>query len=62
MRLNILSFSAVRLFMPSIGFVMLVIVSAEYENIGMAVLFVVLVVTIVCGAPARGRPGRVTLP
>ena len=49
MRLNMLTFSAVRLFMPSIGLVMLVIVSAEYENIGMAVLFVVLVVAIVAG-------------
>jgi hypothetical protein len=49
MRLNILTFSAVRLFMPSIGLVMLVIVGAASENVGMAVLFVVLVVAIVAG-------------
>jgi hypothetical protein len=47
--LNMLTFFAVRLLMPSIGLVLLAIVGAETGNVGLAVLFVVAAVTIVVG-------------
>ena len=47
--LNMLTFYAVRLFMPSIGLVLLAIVDAESGNFGLAVLFVVLAVAIIAG-------------
>lgn len=47
--LNMLTFYAVRLLMPSIGLVLLAIVGAETGNVGLAVLFVVLAVAIIAG-------------
>lgn len=47
--LNMLTFYAVRLLMPSIGLVLLAIVGAESGNVGLAVLFVVLALAIIAG-------------
>jgi hypothetical protein len=47
--LNMLTFYAVRLFMPSIGLLLLAIVGAETGNVGLAVLFVVAAIAIVTG-------------
>ncbi len=45
--LNMLTFYAVRLLMPSIGLVLLAIVGAESGNVGLAVVFLVLAVAII---------------
>jgi hypothetical protein len=45
--LNVLTFYAVRLVMPSIGLVLLAIVGAESGNVGLAVVFLVLAVGII---------------
>jgi hypothetical protein len=47
--LNMLTFYAVRLLMPSIGLVLLAIVGAETGNVGLAALFVLLAVAIIAG-------------
>jgi hypothetical protein len=47
--LNMLTFYAVRLFMPSIGLVLLAIVGAETGNVGLALLLVVAAIAIVAG-------------
>jgi hypothetical protein len=47
--LNMLTFYAVRLLMPSIGLVLLAIVGAETGNVGLAVLFVLAAIAIIAG-------------